>query len=73
MRPDLSVEGVVTMEEHAASMTSTVAMGTGGEQRRVDERPPFRANAFFSASDEAVDVTMHYDSEDPKVRAHCRP
>ena len=36
MRPDISVKGVVTMEEHAASMTSTVAMGTGGEQRRVD-------------------------------------
>ena len=47
MHPGLSVEGVVTMEEHAASMTNTVAMGTGGEQRRVDERPPFRANAFF--------------------------
>ena len=72
MHPDLSVEGTMTMEEHAASMNNTVAMGTGGEQRRVDERPPFSANAFFSASDEVVDATMHYDTglaiEEVKIR-----
>jgi hypothetical protein len=53
-------------------MNSTVALGTGGEQHRVDERPPFSANAFFSASDEAVDATMHYDTglaiEEVKIR-----
>ena len=65
MHPDLSVEGTMTMEEHAASMNNTVTFVNcceHEETHRVDERFPFRANAFFSASDEAVVATMHYDT-----------
>ena len=61
LHPDLSVEGTMTMEEYAASMDDTVTLGADLEYR-IDERFPFRANAFFSASDEVVVATMHYDT-----------